>query len=105
MSIKRHCTVKKIGAILARRDGGWYCHYCMCEIHPEPEMVDSVWKPRKATVDHKIPLSRGGTDNQRNSVLACKQCNDEKGDGDYAVFFMKVRRRLRRRERLERKYA
>lgn len=32
-----------------------------------------------ATLDHKIPLSRGGLNNENNIVLACGKCNQERG--------------------------
>lgn len=32
------------------------------------------------TVDHFYPLSRGGSDIDRNCVLACFKCNHEKGN-------------------------
>lgn len=31
------------------------------------------------TVEHKIPLCLGGTDNQDNITLACSSCNHQKG--------------------------
>lgn len=34
----------------------------------------------EATLDHVIPLSRGGRDVPANVVLACRDCNDAKGD-------------------------
>jgi 5-methylcytosine-specific restriction endonuclease McrA len=33
-----------------------------------------------ATIDHVIPLSKGGKDSKKNRVLACYECNQEKGD-------------------------
>lgn len=33
-----------------------------------------------ATIDHKIPLSRGGTDAWTNIVVACLNCNQAKAD-------------------------
>jgi 5-methylcytosine-specific restriction endonuclease McrA len=33
-----------------------------------------------ATIDHFIPLSRGGDDTPENRKLACEGCNLEKGD-------------------------
>lgn len=32
-----------------------------------------------ATVDHVIPLARGGLDNDNNRVLACSPCNNKRG--------------------------
>lgn len=32
-----------------------------------------------ATVDHHIPLARGGLDNPNNFVLACRDCNRDRG--------------------------
>lgn len=34
---------------------------------------------QNATLDHVIPLSRGGDDSRRNLVWCCKKCNKEKG--------------------------
>lgn len=34
-----------------------------------------------ATLDHKIPRSRGGVNARSNLVVACKRCNTLKGDG------------------------
>lgn len=31
------------------------------------------------TMDHLIPVARGGKSNKRNCVVACKACNTEKG--------------------------
>jgi 5-methylcytosine-specific restriction endonuclease McrA len=96
----RTFTISRIGRYLARRDGGWFCHYCGCEIHSDPASVDTLWKPRQATVDHKTPLCRGGADVVTNLVLACKSCNDEKDAKDY-IFFRAMT--LQRREKQRRK--
>lgn len=32
------------------------------------------------TIDHKIPLARGGANTPANKVLACQSCNIQKGD-------------------------
>ncbi|NBW17882.1 MAG: HNH endonuclease, partial [Caulobacteraceae bacterium] len=41
------------------------CHYCGLEAN---------------TVDHLIPISKGGTDEATNMVAACTQCNSGKRD-------------------------
>ncbi len=34
---------------------------------------------KNKTIDHVIPLSKGGADKKHNQVLACRTCNEEKG--------------------------
>lgn len=34
---------------------------------------------RYPTIDHKIPISRGGKYLMNNQVWACRHCNEEKG--------------------------
>ena len=36
--------------------------------------------PDFATIDHIVPLSKGGTDKIENMQAACARCNAEKGD-------------------------
>lgn len=33
----------------------------------------------QATIDHLVPRSKGGTDDETNLVLACRTCNIDKG--------------------------
>lgn len=33
------------------------------------------------TIEHVIPLSRGGADDESNVVIACRGCNDDRGAG------------------------
>lgn len=53
------------------------CHWCGCEIH---------WTPRAKvaltllTIDHVIPVSRGGAHAPDNLVAACYSCNASKGN-------------------------
>ena len=32
-----------------------------------------------STLEHKVPLARGGLDNANNRTLACKECNEARG--------------------------
>ncbi|NJK62009.1 MAG: HNH endonuclease [Synechococcaceae cyanobacterium SM2_3_1] len=50
---------------VAKRDGG-RCQYCGCT--------------NNMTLDHVVPLSRGGVHRWENVVLACESCNQRKGD-------------------------
>src|SRR5258708_452662 len=43
------------------------CHYC-----------EKQFKPEKLTMDHLVPLARGGSSTKSNLVPACKECNAKK---------------------------
>ncbi|MCB0419578.1 MAG: HNH endonuclease [Bdellovibrionales bacterium] len=43
------------------------CYYC-----------EEKFSPTDLTMDHVIPVSRGGKSSKGNVVVACKQCNTEK---------------------------
>jgi 5-methylcytosine-specific restriction endonuclease McrA len=43
------------------------CHYCGCES-----------LPADLTMDHIVPLSRGGKSSKGNVVPCCKNCNNQK---------------------------
>lgn len=43
------------------------CYYCKKQ-----------FRASELTMDHKIPLSRGGTSNKENIVPCCKECNTNK---------------------------
>ena len=51
-------------AIVERHDGR--CYYCGVV-------------PKKITIDHVVPLSRGGRHEASNVVPACQSCNSRKG--------------------------
>jgi hypothetical protein len=45
-----------------------HCHWCKAKLTLET-----------ATLEHVIPLARGGLDNDNNRVLACEPCNRKRG--------------------------
>jgi 5-methylcytosine-specific restriction endonuclease McrA len=49
------------------RRGTGVCHYCRRRI-----------PPRELTMDHIVPLIRGGTSSRSNVVPCCKDCNSRK---------------------------
>ena len=52
------------------------CYYC-----------EGKFPPKELTMDHKVPLARGGMSVKANLVPACKPCNDQKKH-DLAIDFM-----------------
>ncbi len=57
------------------RKSGWWqnklarglCHYC-----------GRQFSPKELTMDHIVPLARGGTSSKGNMVPCCKECNNLK---------------------------
>ena len=43
------------------------CHYC-----------GKQFPPKELTLDHIVPLARGGRSTKGNCVPACKECNNQK---------------------------
>lgn len=43
------------------------CYYC-----------EQSFAPDELTMDHKVPISRGGTSSKSNVVASCKTCNTQK---------------------------
>ena len=50
-----------------RRRGAGICHYC-----------GNKFSPHDLTMDHVVPLVRGGRSTKGNLVPACKECNTKK---------------------------
>lgn len=72
--LRRQATSKR--AELIRRYGR-VCCYCACGIcENEPD-----GSPVKLTVEHVLPISRGGKSNIENLRLACLLCNVGRGNG------------------------
>jgi 5-methylcytosine-specific restriction endonuclease McrA len=71
MKIKEH--TKRNRKMAAYRDDLLekhpYCAYCNRRLY---------WE--SATLDHVIPIGNGGPDHPSNAVLACKRCNERKGN-------------------------
>lgn len=43
------------------------CHYCGCKV-----------APKALTLDHVVPVIRGGRSTRGNCVPCCKECNNQK---------------------------
>ena len=50
-----------------RRLAKGVCHYC-----------ERLTPPRELTMDHIVPIARGGRSTKGNVVPACKECNNAK---------------------------
>lgn len=44
------------------------CYYC-----------ESRFRPEELSMDHIVPVARGGKSSKGNLVTACKECNSSKG--------------------------
>ena len=71
---KKHIAREREKAKKLRKSQWWLnllqkgvCHYCQKKYTPE-----------ELTMDHVIPVSRGGFSKKGNIVPCCKSCNNEK---------------------------
>ncbi len=55
----------------------WQCFYCGIEV--EPRQDTKTYQTNEAHADHFTPLSNGGTNERKNIVCSCGQCNLSKG--------------------------
>ena len=70
----KHIAREKIRARELKHSQWWTnavgkgrCHYC-CK----------PFKPEELTMDHVVPIVRGGKSTKRNVVPCCKMCNNKK---------------------------
>ena len=68
---KKRSFPKRVRIEIAERDG-WRCHYCGAGL--------VTGKAREWHIDHRVPVSRGGSDDPGNLVAACELDNQRKGD-------------------------
>jgi len=61
---------------------GWACNCCGIKC----QMPIGFNFPDEATVDHVVPVSKGGTHTWDNVQLLCRKCNSTKRDTDWEVF-------------------
>jgi 5-methylcytosine-specific restriction endonuclease McrA len=71
-----HAALKRAMRRAALRDCGQRCVYCATRLDHAT-----------ATLDHVIPLARGGAHDPGNLVAACAPCNRLKGDLQPYEFF------------------
>jgi len=59
------------------------CFYCMCNLHSNSQ--------RKFSIDHLVPLFKGGSNWPLNLVLSCKSCNSRKSWKEESQFIRDIR--------------
>lgn len=67
------------------------CYYCGNQVHPHD-----------LTMDHVVPIIRGGKTTRGNVVTACKPCNDKKTymlPLEWAEYLQELRRQAREQAR------
>lgn len=89
LKAKRQAVYRDLRAAIYVRDA-FCCRYCLSD------------SGGRLTLDHIVPVSRGGTNAPSNLVTCCKKCNLAKGDGpiDSPRFIAHLKAR-----RLEKAYA
>lgn len=73
---ERQIRQEREKARAVRKQGWWQnkvskgiCHYCGEKV-----------PPKELTLDHIVPIARGGRSTKGNCVPACKECNNRKKD-------------------------
>lgn len=77
-----HYTQEDIIGLREQQKG--LCAYCQCQM--------AVTGRLRETIDHIIPISKGGSNDLTNIVLACRECNLSKSDQDLDVFLARTDR-------------
>lgn len=73
---KKNAFVQKVNRKEVFERDGWICQYCGEPVDPNL----NGRHPMMASLDHIIPISKGGTHEPRNVQLVHFRCNCKKGD-------------------------
>lgn len=76
------------GVLQDRALGVSLCRYCRCLVRP-PGGLDADGAPW--SIDHLIPVSRGGGNEWDNLAIVCRSCNSTKNDltdGEYRAVLL-----------------
>lgn len=82
MRLRRNGFSRRRSLTLLREmwyDAKFICTYCgFTTIFPSA--LPDTRAYRTATIDHKVPTAKGGTNDRKNLCLSCHDCNTRKGD-------------------------
>lgn len=70
-----HASISRLFKVFARGRGR--CCYCEREVNPHRNAKKQAGTD--ATIEHLIPVSKGGDDSRENLKLACMRCNNLRG--------------------------
>lgn len=68
------CKAEVVNRLLVYARDKWKCYLCGRKV-----VQSATWKPNQATLDHVVPLSKGGSHTYDNVKTACHSCNSNKG--------------------------
>lgn len=92
-SKRERTDVRKEWLLAHRIAQGGKCHYCFMPMDARAPECEHYRRP---SLDHVVPLSKGGSDSFANTVAACRGCNNAKADYDQD-YFMAHMHELRRK--------
>lgn len=65
-------------------EDGERCRYC--KVRVRKNWMETERHEHDATVDHIVPKAKGGSNKRENLALACRRCNNAKGDRSVEAF-------------------
>jgi len=75
---------------------GYTCPFCNVDMIPKSPTVSRLYNDTR-TIDHIVPLSKGGKNSLDNLTLCCFKCNGEKADKLPSDEFLKIVETIRKR--------
>lgn len=69
------CFYEPVNRVSVFKRDKWRCYVCGCQV-----IQSNEWVPNQATLDHIIPLSKGGPHAYVNVRTCCQLCNSTKRD-------------------------